>query len=63
MSAKIAGYEVFVLFWAALFAATGVSLGWLAAVAVWATALSGSFVAIWATGAIIYEDWWPFRHL
>lgn len=63
MGAKLAGYVVVALFACVLIAAMAIKGGLGYAMAVWATALLGAFVFAWAVGAIVYDDWWPFRNL
>ena len=51
----IAGWGVLLALLALLAAVTSV---WLVL-----TALCGAFVIVWATGAVVYGEWWPIRHL
>ncbi len=63
MSARFAGYAVIL----ALFAAVVIlaaSIKGVAAVLLLVTGtLAVSATVVWAIGAIIFEDWWPFRHM
>lgn len=61
--AKVAGSLVIALFFAGMVASTVVKHGWSEAIATWGLALFGTFAVAWAIGAIIHDDWWPFRHL
>lgn len=55
MGAKYAGIAVLALIFAFLVYAMGVT--------VWVVAVAMVFAIVWATGAVVHNDWWPFRHL
>lgn len=62
MTPRTVGVAVVGLFFAGIFVGTGVQKGWVEALGIWAFALGSTFLLIWAVGAILWEDWWPFRH-
>lgn len=55
MGAKYAGIAVLAITFAFLVYVMGVM--------VWAVAVGMVFAIAWAIGAVVYNDWWPFRNL
>jgi hypothetical protein len=60
--ARIFGWVVLIAFLIGVFATVLPSAGPMAFVMIGVVAAL-TFAVVWAVGAIIYEDWWPFRYL
>ena len=55
--AKVVGLLVLVSFFGSLFIWAAIKIGLLALLPFLIT-----FLVVWAVGAVIYDEWWPFRH-
>lgn len=63
MTAKAVGILVLACLLAGVFGITVMDTGLAQAAAMWAGSLVVAFGIFWAIGAIVTEDWWPFRHI
>lgn len=63
MGARFAGYAVILAFCAALLILAASIKGVAVVLLMVAGAFAGSAAVVWAIGAILFEDWWPFRHM
>lgn len=55
--ARVFGVLVLVAFFGSLFIWAAIKIGLLALLPFLIT-----FLVVWAVGAVIYDEWWPFRH-
>jgi len=55
--AKVVGLLVLASFFGSLFIWAFIKIGLLALLPFLLT-----FLVVWAVGAVIYDEWWPFRH-
>ena len=55
--ARVFGLLVLVSFFGSLLIWAAIKFGLLALIPFLLT-----FLVVWAVGAVIYDEWWPFRH-
>jgi hypothetical protein len=55
--AKVVGLLVLASLFGSLFIWAAIKFGLLALIPFLLT-----FLVVWAVGAVIYDEWWPFRH-
>jgi hypothetical protein len=55
--AKVVGLLVLASLFGSLFIWAAIKIGLLALIPFLLT-----FLVVWAVGAVIYDEWWPFRH-
>ena len=56
--ARVVGLLVLASPFVSLFIWAGIKVGLLALLPI-----AFAVLVVWAIGAVIYEEWWPFRHL